>query len=135
MGLKQNLCVTSVLYMSNKWHLNTMNVFKTVQNLVWTRKQQHCHHSSFTELQRGSGVKERWLRSLTPSLRSSPFQRRYGGPVAARGGAGHPNSAVIVAPTVGVRLNVETVKRFLCGGVSCCSGLDTQTHNREQVKL
>lgn len=33
MGLKQNLCVTSVLYMSNKWHLNTMNVFKTVQNL------------------------------------------------------------------------------------------------------
>lgn len=97
--------------------------FQNCTKSIWTRKQQHCRHSSFTELQRGSGVKERWLRSLSPFLRSSPFQQRYGGLAA-----GHPNSAVIVAPTVGVRLNVETaVTRFLCGGVSCCSGLDTQT--------
>lgn len=110
--------------------------FQNCTKSVWTRKQQHCHHSSFTELQRGSGVKERWLRSLAPFRRSSPFERRLGWSVPARGGAGPPDLAVIVAPTVGVRLNAKMgVKRSLCGGASCCSGLDTDSYNREQIKL
>lgn len=71
-----------------------MNVFKTVQNLSGREKRQHCPHSSFTEPQRGSGVKERWLRSFSEEF-------------ASRAGAGRPGSAVIVAPTVGVRLNAK----------------------------